>query len=133
MAQHPAIAFAARPREFIVGERGHDDAGADRIDPPAAPGPAHCFRFHAQGIAGLRELVGMQRIGHCIRCQHRQCQQVFGRCRRERLVLLGRQSGKAVARLRGDDHSRTACGDHIAKQFEHQRGAVKINFEDGFR
>jgi hypothetical protein len=30
---HAPVPFTARPRQFVPGERGHDRAGADRVDP----------------------------------------------------------------------------------------------------
>src|SRR5689334_14601560 len=45
---HAPVPGATRPREFVLGEWGHDNPRADRIDSRATLAPAHCFGHHAQ-------------------------------------------------------------------------------------
>jgi hypothetical protein len=45
---HLPVARAARPAEFIVGERRDDDAWADRIDPCTPLTPTHGLGHDAQ-------------------------------------------------------------------------------------
>ena len=48
-----AAGFAARPVEFIPGERGHDDARADCVHPRAALAPANRLGRHAERVSAL--------------------------------------------------------------------------------
>src|SRR5215207_1136435 len=38
---HAPVPCAARTAEFVLGERGHNDARADRVDPRTTLAPAH--------------------------------------------------------------------------------------------
>ena len=43
---HAPVPFATGPSEFILGERGHNDAGADRVDPCTPLAPTHRLGHH---------------------------------------------------------------------------------------
>src|SRR5208337_3713971 len=47
---HVSVACTTRPFQFIIRERGDDDARADRIDPRAALAPTDGFRHHTQRV-----------------------------------------------------------------------------------
>lgn len=83
-----------------------------------------------QGIAALRQLIGVEGIRHAILLEEVEIEKILRRRHGQRPVLLDRQGRKAMAGLRGDDHARPALSDHVAEQFEHQRRSVKINLED---
>lgn len=57
---HAAVALAAWPAQFILGQRRDDDAGADRVDAGAALAPPHGLGHDPQGIAALGKLVGVR-------------------------------------------------------------------------
>ena len=86
---HAPVALAARSGQFVSGEWGHDDAGADRVDPCAPFAPSNSLCLHPQRVAALGELVGVERVGHLVGLQHRQGEELVCRCRRQRRVLLG--------------------------------------------
>src|SRR2546423_6400096 len=48
----------------VYGERGDDDARADRVDPRATLAPANCLGHDAQRVPALRELVRVKRVRH---------------------------------------------------------------------
>ena len=50
---HAPVSFAAGTGQFVLGERGDDDAGADGIDPRPALAPPHGLGHHPQRIAAL--------------------------------------------------------------------------------
>ena len=93
----------------------------------SALAPPHRLGQHPQRVAALGDLVGVERIGDPVRLQHRQCEQVVGRCRRQHPVLLGGQRRQPVSGHRCDDHARSAGRDDIAEFLQHQRRAVEID------
>ena len=127
---HAPVALAAWSGQFVAGERGHDDAGADRVDPCASFAPPDGLGLDPQRVAALGELVGVERVGHLVRLQHRQGQELVGRCRRQRGVLLGGEGAEAMAGLRRDDDPGAALGDDVAELLEHDCGAVQVDGED---
>lgn len=50
---HAPVAFTTRTGEFILRERRHDDAGADRVDPRPTLAPPHRLGGDTQRIAAL--------------------------------------------------------------------------------
>ena len=87
---HAAVALAARAGQLVLGQRGDDDAGADRVDPRAAPAPAHGLGHHPQRVPALGELVGVERVRHLIGLEQGEGEQLLGRRGRQRRVLLRR-------------------------------------------
>jgi hypothetical protein len=57
-----AAAFSAWPCEFVLGQRGDDDARADRVEPGAALASTNGLGHYAQRVASLRDLVGVERV-----------------------------------------------------------------------
>ena len=68
---HAPVPCAARPGQLVLGERGDDDARADRVDPRAALAPADRLGHDAQRVPALRELVGVERIRHLVGLEER--------------------------------------------------------------
>ena len=130
---HAPVSLAARTGQLVLGEGRDDDAGADRVDPRAALAPPHRLGHHPQRVPALGELVGVERVRHLVRLEHRKSEQLVGGRGRQRLVLLGRQRREAVPRLRGDDDARSAARDDVAELLEHERGAIQIDLQDGGR
>ena len=95
-----------------------------------ALGPADRFGHDPQRVASLGELVGVQRVGDLVGLQHRQREQLLGRCGRQRGVLLGGEGAEPVPGLGGDDDAGAAGGDDVAELLEDHRGAVQVDVED---
>ena len=127
---HAPVSLAARTGQLVAGERGEDDAGADRVDPGAALAPANGLGHHAQRVPALGELVGVERVRHLVGLEHRERQQLVGRGRRQRGVLLGGEGAESVPGLRRDDHAGAAARDDVSELLEHERGAVQVDRED---
>jgi hypothetical protein len=88
------------------------------------------FGLHPQRVRPLGELIREQGVGDLVGLDHREPEQLVGRCGGERGVLLGCERREAVARLGGDDHTGAAGGDNGAEPFEDECGAVEIDGED---
>lgn len=114
--------------------RGAPDGGggdADRVDPRAALSPPDRLRHHPQRVGPLGKLVRAKWICHLIGLKHREGEQLIGGRGREQPVLLGAQRREAMAGLQGDDDAGAAAGDNVSELFQHQRGAVEIDLQDG--
>ena len=96
----------------------------------AALAPTHGLGHHAQRVASLRELIGVEGVLDLTRREHRKRQQVVRGRLRQRGVLSGGQRAQAVAGLRGDDDCGPSARDDLAELFQHQRGPVEIDLED---
>lgn len=96
---HTPIPFAAWPGEFVLGERGHNDPRADRVDPRASLAPANRLGHHAQRVPAFRELVCVKGIGHLVGPQERKPEQLLNGCGGQRPVLLDGERGQAAAWL----------------------------------
>lgn len=94
---HAAIPIPTQAFEFIPGQGGEDNARADGVDTCAALAPANGLRRHAQRVATLGDLVGVQGVGGPLGLQHRQRKKRFSRGQRQGLVLLGAERRQAVA------------------------------------
>ncbi len=75
-------------------------------------------------FAAFGQLVGVQGVGHLIGREHREREQLVGRCRRERGVLFGGQRAETVPGLRRDDDAGAASCDDVPELFEQHRGSV---------
>ena len=124
---HAPVSLTARPGQFVLGERGDDDAGADRVDPRAALAPAHGLGHHPQRVPALGELVGVQRVRHLVRLEHRQAEQLLDGVVASALFCSTVSARQAVAGLRRDHDAGTAARDDVAELLQHERGAVQID------
>ena len=127
---HAPVPCAARTAEFVLGERGHNDASADCVDPRTALAPAHRLGHHAQRVPALRELVRVQGVRHLVGLKKGKTEQLFHGRRGQRLILFDGERGKAMPRLRRDDDTGATAGDDVAELFQNERRAIKIDFED---
>jgi len=57
---HAPIALATWAGKLVAGQRRDDDAGADGNDAGTAPALADGFGDHAERVATLGELIGVQ-------------------------------------------------------------------------
>ena len=63
---HAPVSLAAGSGQLVSGERGEDNAGADRVDSRAALAPPDSLGHHPQRIPALRQLVGVEGVGHLV-------------------------------------------------------------------
>ena len=130
---HAPVSRAAWPGQLVFGERGNDNAGADRVDPGAALAPAHRLGHDAQRVATLGELVGVQGVRHLAGLEEGKAEQLLDGRRGQRFVLFDGERGQAVPGLRRDDDPRAAAGDDVAELLQHEGRAVQVNLEDRYR
>ena len=83
---------------WCLAERGHDDAGADRVDPRAALAPSDGFEHYAQRIPAFGKLIGVQRVVHLVGLQHRQLEQLLDRRCGKGVVLFRRKRRQPIGR-----------------------------------
>jgi hypothetical protein len=95
--------------------------------------PLHGLGHHPQRVSALGQLVGVQRVPHLVRLQHRQAEQLIGGRQSQSRVFLGSQRAQAVPGLRSDHDAGTSRRDDIAELLEHQGGAVQVDRKDCFR
>jgi len=88
-----------RSGQLVLGERGEDNAGADRVDSRATFAPPDSLGHHPQRIPALGQLVGVEGVGHLVGCEHGQPEQFLGRRRGTGGVLFGGQCAETVSGL----------------------------------
>jgi hypothetical protein len=119
-----------RSGQLVLGERGEDNAGADRVDSRATFAPPDSLGHHPQRIPALGQLVGVEGVGHLVGCEHGQPEQFLGRRRGTGGVLFGGQCAETVSGLWGDDDPGAAARDDVAEFLEYQGCSVEVHGED---
>jgi hypothetical protein len=127
---HAPVACPARPAEFVLGQRSHNDPRANRVDPRTTLAPAHRLGHHAQRVPALRELVGVQGVRHLVGLKEGKIEQLFRGRRGQRFVLFDAERGKAMPGLRRYDDPGPTAGDDVAELLQQERRAIQIDFED---
>jgi hypothetical protein len=78
-------------------------------------------------------LIRLKRIGHFVELKEGKIEQLFDRCRGQRLVLFDGERGKAMPGLGCDDDASPTARDDVAELFQHECCAIQIHFEDRCR